>query len=191
MNIQGRAAVAIDHFTLELNSGKSHCTWFKQGGKRDHYRDTWRLSRLSDGIDLWFLFATKLSILGLQVGSFEFSVTSPKSDDERRTAEFIKFAEQCKQTLIEVPQKLTDTVLCFVSLMDDKSRLTPDSLRESFRLEGYLNDIVIGWPDGTVPTAATIVEFEGLTLLFAVISPPGELANDFVVNFANGSSLPP
>lgn len=177
-------AVAIDHITLELSSGKIHGTGFRADGRRRVTTNPWRLHEFrKNGLTFWFRLVVRFSVLKTQGLHVERQVKFPASDDARRQQEFARYGQNLDIVGVPLPSANPqgDCVLCSICLVSGESPV----LNEDIFLCGGIDNFVESWQDGTLFAAAYRDTFVGeKRLLVATACPPGRAAEDVVVGLA-------
>lgn len=178
--------VFIDHVTLEFPSQKMHVTWFDDDGKREHHSQAWRLHPFDgSGVALWFKLMVRCSVLEDQDLRVERNIKSPTSDVERRKAEFARYANSIKFQRIKLPPGKPEGDYVFVVIyvvIDPGAEIVLTS--DMFLAGGNVDDVVDGWPDGSVfgiqPIKFKVSDFE---MVVATACPPGNLDPDVFLGF--------
>lgn len=176
------AALVTDHATLELPSGKIHVTSYDEGGQVAHHSQGWRL-RASPvpGFAVWFQLLVRRSVLQEQLNAVDQNVSIPTTDQERRVAEFRKYAQQLHVQRVQVPPGADAANFFFCEICvkhpgSSDTRKPPDV----HQIGPFPDGLIKGWADDDQivlqPMRLTLGEVE---LLVVTGSPPGELTEEY------------
>jgi hypothetical protein len=173
--------VPIDHITLDPDR-TMHVTWFLNNGRRDHHREKWRLHEFKHtNLAMWFRILVQRTFLEQQKQVVGTGVHMPKTDESRRTTEFTDWAKNLR--VVNIPLPPTDSpgdfiYSCFYFVTDKPSAVNLTS--EAFLGGGNIDELVDGWPDGTVAIQQAYFPILGVDLWTATACPPGRLREQVI-----------
>lgn len=180
----------FDHITVDLRNHMTHITGFNVRGERCHGKVRFPVHRIpgSDAA-LWCVCAFRWTVLEQQCGEFEWTAPMPKSDQQRREQEFIKYAEQVMEqpVFLTIPAPRGDYVISvFYVLGSGKLDWFPP---KAFHMGSFWNDEIDGWPDGDrFDVALSAVEAGAVHIGIATACPPGHLKRDVFVGLPMAQS---
>lgn len=188
-----RVAVVTDHVTLELPSGKTHATSYEESGASKHHRRGWRLENVGEtGLALWFSLLVRRCVLEEQHRAVERNVRVPRSDRDRREAEFRKYAQQLRFQPVRIPPGGDTCSFFYFAIYLERSEQSHPELPPGLsQLGSFPDGLVRGWPDNSrIALQPMRFALGDLRLLFVTAAPPGELAAEYF-GFPRGPTYDP
>jgi hypothetical protein len=173
----------VDHVTLSLSSGKSHCTGFDLAGNRYQVhgkRASWPLHTFTDSpVQLWFPLYMQWSVLQQQELTIQRRVDCRSEAGKMRIQQmFIKCIEAIQNPIVvKLPPTMSEPrqyVLCnvyYATKRIEGEQFLPDML-----VTPDASHIVDGWTDHNVLFNPTMATRGDHTFIFAAACPAGVLA---------------
>lgn len=175
---------AVDHITLEVPSGRSHVTGYKNNRESIHHTQAWKLHHFpGTGLDSWFIFLVKLSVLREQSQAVQRKVAMPTTDKERRVEEVSRFIQRLKIAHVALPDGSAagDYIAAAVYLV------TGTFDEQTFSGSVFPADVmapeVNGWPNGPFELGRAKVAVGTTTIAVAAARPPGTLKEAISLGF--------
>lgn len=181
----------FDHITLEFPSEKIHVTAYDVDGQPSHVTRAWRTHHFPDcDLALWFTLLVRVSVLRQQDLAVQRRVQTPPTDKERRTNEFVHYAQNLSFANISLPPREAEYDYIYFRLYIAPDSITAAQFSPSILgADCSIDSQIEGWPDGTVfEVALSRVTIGQQTICFATACPPGRLRLDVSVGFPRRTS---
>lgn len=183
----GETVDVFDHITLEFPSEKIHMTAYDANDQPIHYARAWKTHHFSDcNLALWFTLLIRVSILHKQDMAVQRRVKMPTKDKERRTSEFIHYAQNISLSNVPLPPCKVEYDYIYFVLYIAPDSIKVDQLSPSIFPSGSsMNSEIEGWPDGNkFQITFSRLTFGQRIIYVAAACPPGKLRSDVSVGFA-------
>jgi hypothetical protein len=182
----GETVKVFDHITLEFPSEKIHMTAYDANSQPIHVARAWGTHHFSDyDLSLWFTLLVRISILYQQDIAVQRRVKMPTNDKERRTNEFVRYAQNISLFNVPLPYSESECDYIYFGFYLAPDSIKIDQLSPSILPVGSSMDSQIeGWPVGSIfQIAVSRLTFCQRTICVATACPPGRLRSDVFVGF--------
>jgi hypothetical protein len=179
-----------DHITVELASEKIHVTSYDPAGRVDHYSNAWRSAtiQVADMRQL-FTFLVRLNVVTDQDVIITRKFSTPEADNQRRIAEFNRFAEIFAIHHLPVPvhDSQGDFVYFGMFVAPDLSTAS-EALRNSMPTPAFAE--LVDGPSNEVTFPITLSQFVLREWILCMVAgfPPGKLRDDMCLGFPQRTS---
>ncbi len=176
----------FDHITLEFPSEKIHVTAYDANGQPIHVTRAWRTHQFSDcGLALWFTLLVRVSILRQQDMAVQRRIQTPTTDKERRTNEFVRYAQNLSFSNISLPPNEAEYDYIYFGLYIAPDSITAAQVPPSILpADSSMDSQIEGWSDeDKFEIAVSRLTIGQRTICCATACPPGKLRSDVSVGF--------